>query len=466
MDRLPISFNIRDRRVVLVGGREIAARKLRLVRRAGGDVTVIAPRLNPELRTLVDSGAVTLIPRGFETDDLDGAAIVFAATGVAAVDNAVAAAARERGIPVNAVDRPDISTFAVPAIVDRDPVVVSVATDGTAPVLARQIRAQIEELLPARLGRLASFAAKFRSAVAASIAPADRRRFWERVFTGPIADHVLGGELAAARERMLRAINGAREAPRAGRVHIVGAGPGDPELLTLRALQLLQQADVIVYDRLVGPEILDYARRDAERIYVGKAKGAHTRPQAWINNALLRHARAGKTVVRLKGGDPFIFGRGGEELAHLRAHGVDAEIVPGITAATACGAAAGIPLTERGVASGVTFVTGHGMEGDADIDWPGLARSRNTLVIYMGVTTAPKLMTNLIRHGMAPSTPIAVIENGSRPEQRVVRNSLSGLAACIDAAAVTGPAIIVIGEVARVSDAEVTDIAQPLRAAG
>ena len=466
MDRLPISFNVRDRRTIVVGGDELAARKVRLLLRAGGRITVIAPRLNEELAALVATDAVTAHTRPFARGDVEGAVIAFAATGRPAIDDAVAAAARARGIPVNAVDRPDISTFTVPAIVDRDPVVVSVSTDGTAPVLARQIRARIEQLLPSRLGRLARFAAKFRGAVGANIARSDRRQFWERFFDGPIAGLVLRGEAAAAREQMLRSINGRRRQPATGRVYIVGAGPGDPDLLTLRAFRLLQQADVIVYDRLIGLEILDYARRDAERIYVGKARGAHTRSQGWINNALVRHAHAGRTVVRLKGGDPFIFGRGGEELAYLRMRGVVVEVVPGITAATGCAATAGIPLTERGIASGVTFVTGHGADGGASIDWPGLAQSHHTLVIYMGVTTTPRVMAQLIRHGMSPATPVAIIENGTRADQRVVTGRLSGLAELVTAKGITGPAIIVVGEVARAADAELIETALPLRVAG
>ncbi len=466
MDRLPLSFNIRNRRVVLVGGGELAARKVRLVRRAGGRITIIAPRLNPELAALAEEQTIGVQRRPFTPNDLDTAAIVFAATGLPATDEAVAAAARDRGIPVNAVDRPDISTFTVPAIVDRDPVVVSIATDGTAPVLARQIRALIERLLPSRLGTLAQFAAQFRSAISARIALADRRAFWERFFAGPIADLVLRGELPAARERMLRSINGQRGEGAAGRVYIVGAGPGDPDLLTLRAFRLLQQADVIVYDRLVGPEILDYARRDAERIYVGKAKGAHSKSQAWINNALAQHAHDGKTVVRLKGGDPFVFGRGGEELAYLRKRGIDAEVIPGITAATGCAAAAGIPLTERGIASGVTFVTGHGADGDADIDWPGLAQSRNTLVVYMGISTAPGVAVKLMRHGLSPTTPVAIIENGTRGDQRIVTGQLSGLSDLASAAGINGPAIIVIGEVARAGTTKSLAAALPLRAVG
>ena len=257
-----------------------------------------------------------------------------------------------------------------------------------------------------------------------------------------------------------------RRRPVPGRVYIVGAGPGDPDLLSLRAFRLLQEADVIVYDRLVGPEILDYARRDAERVYVGKAKGAHAKSQAWINNALAQHAHAGKMVVRLKGGDPFVFGRGGEEVAHLRAHGVDAEVVPGITAATGCAAAAGIPLTERGVASGVTFVTGHGVDGDSDVDWPSLARSSNTLVIYMGVSTASRIAAQLTGHGMRADMPVAIIENGTRADQRVVTGSLSQLTELVTVEGVVGPAVIVIGEVARAGQAKVIATAAPLRVVG
>jgi uroporphyrin-III C-methyltransferase/precorrin-2 dehydrogenase/sirohydrochlorin ferrochelatase len=358
-------------------------------------------------------------------------------------------------MPVNVVDRPDLSSFIMPAIVERDPVVIGISTGGAAPLLARRIRATIEALLPARLGRLVRFAESFRGSVQATIPDARARlRFWERFFEGPLAGAVLAGDESTAREQMLSLVNRPQAAPRpAGVVHIVGAGPGDPDLLTLRALRLMQQADVVVYDKLVGPEILDYARRDAERIYVGKSKGNHARTQDQINELLVVHARTGKRVLRLKGGDPFIFGRGGEEREHLRRAGVRVEVVPGITAATGCAAATGIPLTHRDHAAAATFVTGHGRNGEPDLDWAALARIRHTLVIYMGVSTAGRTAARLIEHGMAPDTPVAVVENGTLESQKTAIGTLAHLGALVAEHGIAGPAIIVVGEVVREADA-------------
>jgi len=454
MSGFPIFVTLAGRKALVVGGGEPAARKIRLLRRAGARVTVLAPRLDAELEEAVRADALAWRRERFEphaaAELLREAALVFAATGEAEADAAVSRAAQAAGRPVNAVDRPELSTFTMPAIVDRSPVVVAISSGGAAPVLARRLRADLESRLPSGLGRLARLAGSFRSAVKAQIVePEARRRFWERVLEGPVAEAALAGCESEARERMIGLVNRSAGAPPAeGRVHIVGAGPGDPDLLTLRAFRLLQEADVIVHDRLIGPEILDLARRDAERIYVGKAKARHSRPQDEINALLVRLARAGRTVVRLKGGDPFIFGRGGEELAALEAAGVKAEVVPGITAAAGCAAAAGIALTHRDHASGVTFVTGHGRDGEPDCDWAALARSRHTLVIYMGTSSAAATARRLIQHGMAATTPVAAIENGTRAEQRVVRGELGGLGALVAEHGISGPTVIVFDAVA------------------
>ncbi|HEX9770677.1 MAG TPA: siroheme synthase CysG, partial [Kiloniellales bacterium] len=346
-------------------------------------------------------------------------------------------------------------------------VVIGISTGGTAPVLARRIRGAIETLLPSRLGRLARFAESFRSAVAAFISDGRARRdFWDGFFDGPVARAVLAGDERAAREAMLSFVN-RRGSPGAseGSVAIVGAGPGDPDLLTLKALAALQSADVVVYDRLVGPEILDRARRDAERIYVGKAKGDHAAGQAEINALLLDHARAGKRVVRLKGGDPFVFGRGGEEVEFLRGHGIAVELVPGITAATASAAAAGIPLTHRGLASAVTLVTGHGAEGEPEVDWAALAGSHHTVAIYMGLTTAGRVAERLIAAGRAPGTPVAVVSRATLPDQRIETGRLGELERLVRDRAIEGPALILIGEVVALADAAALIEALPLRAA-
>jgi len=451
MDYFPIFVDLRERRVLVVGGGETAVRKIRLLRKAPVVIRVVAPTVNDEIAALGDTGAIEWRAGRFSVADLSGAALVFAATDIEAVDSAVAQAATAAGIPVNAVDRPAVSTFVVPAIVDRSPIVLGISSGGAAPVLVRRLREQIESLLPTGLGRLARFAESFRGAVKANIAdPTARRHLWERVFGGPIADAVLAGNETLARERMMSLVNRPAERPRVeGRVFIVGAGPGDPDLLTFKAMRAMQAADVVVYDRLIGADILDYVRRDAERIYVGKAASNHALSQDDINALLVEQARAGRTVVRLKGGDPFIFGRGGEEMTHLQRAGIAVEIVPGITAAAGCAAAAGLPLTHRDFAAGVTFVTGHGKgDSEPDLDWASLATSRQTIVVYMGVATAGTIGARLIAHGLDPATPAAIIENGTRPDQIVARGTVATLAATVVRRGITGPALLVIGAVA------------------
>jgi len=436
---------------LVVGGGEPATRKLRLLLKAGAEAVVVAPAADAEIAALAQAGKIAWRQRPFVAEDVAGCGLVIGATGRPAVDEAVAAAARSIGVPVNVVDRPDLSTFITPAIIDRDPLVIGISTGGDAPILARQLRARIEALLPANLGRLARFAGTFRAAVSAQIGDGiQRRRFWERFFSGPVAAKVLAGDETGAREAMLGLINGrAVQAQEAGSVAIVGAGPGDPDLLTFKALRRLQEADVVLYDKLVGPEIVDYARRDAERLYVGKTKANHAKSQDEINALMAELALAGKRVVRLKGGDPFIFGRGGEELDYLQRRGIAVEVVPGVTAAAGCAAAAGIPLTLRGTALAVTFLTGHARDGEPDLDWAGLAAGRQTLAVYMGVSTAGTVARRLIEHGLSAATPVAIIENGTRPEQRVVTGLLQDLPVKLQQGGIAGPALIIIGEVAR-----------------
>jgi uroporphyrin-III C-methyltransferase/precorrin-2 dehydrogenase/sirohydrochlorin ferrochelatase len=479
MKYYPAFMNLTGRPVLLVGGGEPAARKLRLLLKAGARVTAVAPRITTEIAELAETGAktgaktgsVTLRRRRFRPADLEGQGLVIGATGLPEVDAEVSRAAEAAGLAVNIVDRPELSTFITPAIVDRDPVVIGISTGGAAPVLARRIRATIEALLPSRLGQLASFAESFRSAIAGLVPDGrSRRAFWDAFFDGPIARSVLTGNERAARETMLSLVNrrGSQQAPE-GSVAIVGAGPGDPDLLTLRALTALQNADVVVYDRLIGPEILDRSRRDAERIYVCKAKGDHAASQDEINDLLLDHARSGKRVVRLKGGDPFIFGRGGEEVEHLRRHGIAVELVPGITAATASAASAGIPLTHRGLAQAVTLVTGHGAEGEPDVDWAALAGGNHTLAIYMGLSNAGRVAERLIAGGRAPGTPVAVVSRATLPDQRIEIGRLGELESLVRDRAIEGPALILIGEVVALADAaaqvDAVVEALPLRAA-
>ncbi|MBK1667643.1 uroporphyrinogen-III C-methyltransferase [Rhodovibrio sodomensis] len=449
MRYFPAFLDIRDRPVLVVGGTENAARKVRLLRKAHARVVVVARRLDDELAGLARDGAIEHIARCFKQDDVPGKAAVIAATGRADVDEAVAKVARPRDVPVNVVDRPWACTFITPAIVDRDPLTIGISSAGAAPVLARRIREKLEAMLPARIGELTAFAESFRDAVANRLLPGPQRlRFWETFFDSAVADDVLAGREAKAREGMMRLVNGEADAVGTGQVAIVGAGPGDPDLLTFKAVRFLQRADVVVHDRLVNPEIVDYARRDAERIDVGKAPGAHAKTQDEINALLIAHARAGSKVVRLKGGDPFVFGRGGEEVSALRAANVQVELVPGITAATGCAAAAGIPLTHRDHAQAVTFVTGHAASPEAEPDWAALAGANHTLAIYMGVTTAERVADRLIAHGLSPDTPAAIVEHGTTEHERILPTQLAALGATVAARGVRGPAMLIIGQVA------------------
>ena len=442
--------------MVVVGAGAVALRKIRLLLRAGARIAVVAPRANADVAVLAQAGALVWHARAFEPGDVAGAALVFGATDDAAVNRAVSEAAQAAGVPVAIVDSPKLSTFITPAIVDRDPITVAIASGGASPVLARRIRARIEALLPARMGALARFAESFRASVAA-VRPTftARRRWWEDFFEGPLAARVLAGDEQGVRRAFVSTLN--RTAPRdEGRVALVGAGPGDPDLLTLCALQRLQDADAVVHDRLGTERALDYARRDADFIPVGKAPGHKGPAQDDINALLLRLAREGKRVVRLKGGDPFIFGRGGEELEFLRAHGIEVEVVPGITAATGAAAAAGVPLTHRGMARAVTFVTAATAEGIDAIDWAALARLGQTVVVYMGVAAAGEVAQRLIAHGLDAATPIAAVENATLPEQRIVTGRLADLAALMRQHGVRNPAVIVIGEVAAFAEEAVS----------
>ncbi len=457
MDHLPAFLDIKGQGALVVGGGcGAAARKARLLIKAGARVTVVCPHPtpDPELLSMARGGAVELHRRAFAAADVTGRAVVVSAIGSEAGDAIVSRTAKAAGVPVNVVDAPGLSSFIMPAIVERDAVTVAISSGGTAPVLARSIRAKIERMLPANIGRLARFADRFRGAVKATHRePVARRRFWERFFDGPVAEAVLNGDERWARERMLDVVNRPQEVQSAdGIVYLVGAGPGDPDLLTLRALRLLEHADVIVHDRLVAQEILEYARRDAERVYVGKAKGAHARTQDQINALLVGLARDGRRVVRLKGGDPFVFGRGGEEREYLIRHGVRAEVVPGITAASGCAAATGIPLTHRDCAQSAVLVTGHGRDGEPDLDWKALAREKQTIAVYMGASMAGRIAERLIGHGMSPTTPAAVIANGTRPDQRVEIGALHELET-LAARVPDAPLLLVIGEVVRHADA-------------
>ncbi len=454
MNRFPAFIDLKDRNVLIIGGGDEALRKARLVIAAGTVPTMIWSAIDVGLRAELGDRA-RIIEAAPVPADFKGAALAFIAIEDAPTAADLAQVARRAGALVNVVDRPELCDFTTPSIIDRGRLTVAISTDGAAPVLAKKLRTDIEALLPPRTGALADFADRYRGAVKSNIAQADRRRFWEAFFAGPIAAQVLSGDEAGAHDAMVATLNRPQTEQRAGVVHIVGAGPGDPDLLTIKALRLLQNADVILYDRLVSDEILALARRDADRFYVGKAKADHAVPQEEIEARMIALARAGNNVVRLKGGDPFVFGRGGEELETLRAAGVSVFVTPGITAATGCAAATGMALTHRDFAQAVTFVTGHA-KGDAepDLDWQALADLKNTLVVYMGVGKASQIAGRLIDHGRAASTPVAVIENGTRADQISIKGTLSDLLALIDAAGITGPALLVIGEVAALADAQ------------
>ena len=450
MDFLPVFLNVRDRASVVVGGGSVALRKAELLLRCGSRVTLIAPQLTADFAALLASGRIEHRATLFAPDALDGVAVVIAATDQPSVNTAVAQAARARNIPVNVVDDLTESSFIVPAIVDRDPVIVAVGTSGNAPVLARYVRERIEALLPPQLGRLAALAGRWRRRVAQTLRTVlERRRFWERVFAGPVATQVFAGRDAQAEFELRRELKLAAtvRSTGVGEVYIVGAGPGDPDLLTLKAARLLQQADVVLYDRLISDAVLDRARRDAERIYVGKEAGRHHMTQEQTQELMIELALKGKRVCRLKGGDPFVFGRGGEELQALIAHRIPVTVVPGITAALGAAAYAGIPLTHRDHAHSVTFVTGHAREGGGAPGWGELARPGQTVVFYMGLTQLETIVAELENAGAAPDLPAAVIERATLPEQRVIAGTLGDLAERVAAAQVRSPALLIVGEV-------------------
>jgi uroporphyrin-III C-methyltransferase / precorrin-2 dehydrogenase / sirohydrochlorin ferrochelatase len=459
MNYFPIFLRLEGQPVLVVGGGAIAARKIDLLRKAQAQVTVVAPELTEALTVLATHGAIKYIAQEFRPEHLDGMRLAIAATSRQAVNAWVAHQAEVRNIPVNVVDDRALSRFIMPAIVDRSPVIVAVSSGGDAPVLTRRLREKLEAILPSRLGRLAELAGTLRGKIKRRIADATvRRKFWERFFDGPAAADVLAGREEQALQSVEHSLRSIAEASSnnewRGEVALVGAGPGDPGLLTLRALRVLQNADVVLYDRLVSPQILELARRDAELISVGKAAGCAPIPQAQINALLVEHALAGKRVVRLKGGDPFIFGRGGEELETLAQHGIRYEVVPGVTAAAGCAAYAGIPLTHREHAQSLTFVTGHAKSGGVSdgVNWQALALPGQTIVFYMGMHTLSNIIARLREHGASAMLSAAVIEHGTQDSQRVIVGNLDDLQARVIEAKVTSPALLIVGEVTRLHE--------------
>lgn len=458
MDYLPLFHNLQGRKCLIVGGGDIALRKVRPLLEAGARVVVVAPDVCPAVADLADKGEIRLLRKSFHPDDLNGVVLAIAATDNPEVNAQVSRWARERSLPVNVVDNPALCSVIFPAIVDRSPVQVAISTGGSGPVLARLLRGKLETLLPANLGRLARLAERFRTQVKEHIAaPTERRAFWERVFDGPVAELVYNdrdGDAEQALRQMLANYsdtqNGPSPAGRAstpGEVYLVGGGPGDPDLLTFRALRLMQQADIVLYDRLVSKEVLNLARRDAEYIYVGKTAGDHPVSQENINRKLVEFAQAGKRVLRLKGGDPFIFGRGGEEIEHLAEHGIPFQVVPGITAASGCASYAGIPLTHRDHAQSVRFIAGHHRNDKLDLPWRELAAPGQTLVFYMGLNGLERICRELIDAGMGPEMPAALIEKGTTVRQRVFVGTLEDLPGKVREGEARAPTLIIVGTV-------------------
>lgn len=446
----PVFVDLDAQPVLVVGGGEIAARKIRLLLKSGARPRVVARELNEELTALAAASQIEHRATQFEEAHLEGARLVIAATDDRALNRAVAQAAEARGLLCNVVDDPEASRWITPSIVERAPITVAISTGGSAPVLARRLRERIESLLPAAYGDVAAFMDRHRARVK-SLPMEARRQLWEDFLDGPGPERLLAGDEVAAVFELESLIGG--HVPR-GEVYLVGAGPGDPDLLSFRALRLMQQCDVVLYDALISPAILDLVRRDAERIYVGKRRAKHTLPQEEINAELVRLAQSGKRVLRLKGGDPFVFGRGGEEIEELAAAGVPFQVVPGISAANGCAAYAGIPLTHRDYSQACIFVTGHRRkDGHLDLHWDALARPGQTVVIYMGRTALPELCAQLVAHGLPSDWPAALIEQGTTRAQQVVTGTVStlpGLVAARDD--IDGASLVIVGEVVKLRD--------------
>ncbi len=453
MEYLPIFLRLIQQRVLVVGGGQVALRKVQMLLRAQAQIRLVTPQILPELQALLQDTIHQIELRDYIDADLDTIKLVVAATDNSAVNVAVWQAASARNIPVNVVDQPELCSFIFPSILDRSPVIVAVSSGGKAPVLARLLRARLETLIPSAYGALAILLGEYRYQVKQKLTSLTyRMRFWESIVNGPVAEMMMSGQKAKAEELLLQQLEQGLDSNRGGEVYLVGAGPGDPDLLTFRALRLMQQADVVLYDRLVSPQILNMTRQDAEKIHVGKQRAKHTMPQQEISNLLVTLARQGKRVLRLKGGDPFIFGRGGEEIEELAAAGIPFQIVPGITAASGCSAYAGIPLTHRDYAQSVRFVTGHLRDDSCDLDWSQLVQPGQTVVYYMGLLSLPEICKQLILHGRDPQTPIALIQQGTTPQQKVYTGTLHSMPALIASKEVKAPTLIIVGEVVSLHD--------------
>lgn len=453
MDYFPVFLDVKKRRCLLVGGGEVATRKGRMLAKAGAVLRIVAPEISAELRELANTSGGELLHREYRTSDLQDCVLAIAATDIESLNEKISADAQALQLPVNVVDTPALCTYITPAIIDRSPLVIAVSSGGEAPVLARLVRAKLETLIPTGYGKLAQIASQWRERIKARFSDGDsRRKFWEKILQGPAAELMMNGQEEAANSFIRNELASDQSQLTQGEVYLVGGGPGDPELLTLRALRLMQQADVVLYDRLVSDGVMELVRRDAERIYVGKRRSEHAMEQENINQLLVDLAKQGKRVLRLKGGDPFIFGRGGEEIELLAQHNIPFQVVPGITAASGCAAYAGIPLTHRDYAQSVRFVTGHLKSDDTNLSWPELANPTQTLVFYMGLVGLKEICESLIAHGRAADTPVALIEKGTTQEQRVLIADLMSIADVVAANDVHAPTLFIVGEVVKLHD--------------
>jgi uroporphyrin-III C-methyltransferase/precorrin-2 dehydrogenase/sirohydrochlorin ferrochelatase len=453
MKFLPVYLDIQNRPCLVIGGGAVATRKVRMLLNAGGKVTVVTPEYSSEIASMLKDGKIELAQRHFEDSDIKDQVLIIASTNNETVNLQIADLARENNIPCNLVDNPDKGSFIMPSVIDRSPVLVAVSTGGSSPVLARLIKARLESLIPAGYGKLAELAGEYRDKIKQMISdPEQRRRFWKHVLQSGFAERVFSGHLDEAKIVLEKEVAQFEKKDPVGEVYLVGAGPGDPDLLTFRALRLMQQADVVVYDRLVSQPILEMTCKDAERIYVGKERAKHAMRQEEINKCLAKLAKQGKRVLRLKGGDPFIFGRGGEEIDTLAEEGVPFQVVPGITAAAGCASYSGIPLTHRDYAQSVTFVTGNLKDGSVNLNWQQLSQPSQTVVFYMGLQGMPIIFNNLIENGVSPDMPAALIQQGTTPMQRVITGTLTTLPAIVEKEKPMPPTLIIVGEVVELQE--------------
>ena len=453
MEHLPIFINIKQKPTLVVGGGDIALRKINLLLKAQAKVDCLSPLFCEDINNLFKDGQITLIKKSFEHTDIKDYSVIIAATDDSSVNSSISSIAHDKRIPVNVVDSPDLSSFIMPSIVDRSPVIIAVSSAGKAPVLARIIRAKLETVIPSAYGILAEIAGEYRQRVKDRFSKIkDRRAFWETIFSGVIAEKVFAGRISEAKDDIEKQLNDSVEME-LGEVYLVGAGPGDPDLLTFKALRLIQQADVVLYDRLVSKGVMELVRRDSELIYVGKKGGSDkSTRQSDINDQLVTLAKSGKRVCRLKGGDPFIFGRGGEEIESLSENGIPFQVVPGITAASGCSSYAGIPLTHRDYSQSCRFVTAHLKNGTTNLPWEEFIIDQQTIVFYMALSGANYICEKLLEHGMDKDMPIAIIEKGTMPEQKVYISSLTELPNLIAKEDIHAPTLMIVGEVVKLNE--------------